>query len=962
VSGRSGWVAVLALAAACGRGRDPPAAAALDSLLARGERLHFAGEYDSARTVLDRALESSRASHDTVREARALTQYGLTLWRQGDYGQARRLGEQALALKLGLDLRSDLFKSYNALGLLAWNEGRHTDALELFARAAEAARAARDRKGLGAVSGNLGLVRTELGDFDAARRRFEEAASLGREIGDARVEGNALNNLGMLDVRVGDPEAALPRLRRARELYQSINYVTGLQQNIGQLGTALLALGEPQRAFAALDSALAWSRQQGLRQEEASNLEALADLHHQAGDGRRALGLLGEARALDSALGLDEEFAANLRASAEVRRALGELDGAVVAAAEALATHRRLEARFEELSDLILLAELAQAGGERREAISHLRAARGLARELDVRLARDRVALAGARHADREGDPRGVLARLAESGPGRAARGYDMDWEAEALRARAFLRLGRLDSAVAAGRRAVAGVEWVRGGFGSSVLRTRYLVARRDAFADLVEALLRSGRTEEAFEVADAARSSALVEHLAAARGDAAASSGTALSLAEGEQLLRRIAYVSEQIATLEEEGADSSTAVQRRQLVEVLARARAEYEALLVGAAERDPRAAMLGVGAVSAAQVRRWLRPGEVLLEYFVAPERLTVFVVTPERVQAASTAIGADELGARVRLARELLGRPGGSEAPGVLERLFDVLVAPVMGAGLASGARTLIVVPHAMLTYLPFAALRDARRGRYLIEDVTIAYLPTAAALPVLRDREPPAGVGDAVAAVFAPEPRDLPATPAEAAAVELALDGARSHVGRRATERRLREALRSTAVVHVAGHSVMNATSPMFSRVELAVGRAGRPEDDGRLEVHELLGMTVASRLVFLSGCETGVGTSWSTGFATGEDYATLGLAFLYAGARSVVATVWRINDDGAAAFAERFYRHLRSVTPVEALAQAQREMIGDRRYGAPYYWAAYTLTGAATSETGAQGRAVASVQ
>lgn len=961
MSRRVAWVAVLVLAGACGRGRDPPAAAALDSLLARGERLHFAGEYDSARAVWDLALERARASHDTVREARALTQYGLTLWRQGDYAESRRLGEQALTIKLRLDLRSDLFKSFNALGLLAWNEGRHTDALELFARAAEAARATADRKGLGAVSNNLGLVRTELGDFDAARRRFEEGAELGREVGDARVEGNALNNLGMLDIRVGDPAAALPRLRRARELYQSISYVTGLQQNVGQLGTAYLALGEPRLAFAALDSALAASRAQGLRQEEASNLEALADLHHQAGDCRRALDLLGEARALDSALGLDEEFAANLRASAEVRRALGELDGAQVAAAEALATHHRLEARFEVLSDLILLAELAQEGGESRQALGHLRAARGLAQELAAPLARSRVALAEARHADREGDARGVLARLSEAFPGRAARGYDMDWEADALRARAFLRLGRLDSTIAAGRSAVAGVERVRGGFGSTVLRTRYLAARRDAFADLVEALLRSGLTEEAFEVADAARSRALMEHLAAAREDVAGRSGTAGMLAEGEQLLRRIAYMSEQIETLEEEGADSSTAVQRRQLAESLARSRAEYEALLVGAAERDARSAMLGVGSVSAAEVRGELMPGEVLLEYFVAPERLTVFVVTQERVQAASTAVGADELGARVRLARELLGRPGGSEALPVLERLFEVLVAPVMGAGLASGARTLIVVPHAMLTYLPFAALRDARRGRYLIEDVTIAYLPTAAALPVLRDREPEAGGGNA-AAVFAPEPDDLPATVAEAAAVGRVLKRARSHVGRRATEPRLREALRSAAVVHVAGHGVMNAASPMFSRVELAAGRAGRPEDDGRLEVHELLGMTVASRLVFLSGCETGVGTSWSTGFATGEDYATLGLAFLYAGAWSVVATVWRINDDGAAAFAERFYRHLSMVTPVEALAQAQREMIADRRYGAPYYWAAYTLTGAPTSATGAQGPAVASVQ
>jgi CHAT domain-containing protein len=146
-------------------------------------------------------------------------------------------------------------------------------------------------------------------------------------------------------------------------------------------------------------------------------------------------------------------------------------------------------------------------------------------------------------------------------------------------------------------------------------------------------------------------------------------------------------------------------------------------------------------------------------------------------------------------------------------------------------------------------------------------------------------------------------------------------------------------------VHVATHAVMNVRNPMFSRVELARGSSGGPDDDGRLEVHELLGMTVTSRLVVLSGCETGVGAAWSTQFDRGEDYATLAQAFLYAGARSVVATLWRVEDEGAAVFAERFYRHLRQLTPAVALARAQTEMMRDSRYTAPFYWAAYQLSG-----------------
>jgi len=140
---------------------------------------------------------------------------------------------------------------------------------------------------------------------------------------------------------------------------------------------------------------------------------------------------------------------------------------------------------------------------------------------------------------------------------------------------------------------------------------------------------------------------------------------------------------------------------------------------------------------------------------------------------------------------------------------------------------------------------------------------------------------------------------------------------------------------------------MNTDNPMFSSIELAPGSNGEPDDDGRLEVHELLGLKIDSELVFLSGCETGRGGSWATAFDRAEDYATLAQAFLYAGARNVVATLWRVDDAAAAVLAERFYRELgRRRDPVAALSKAQREVEADARFGAPYYWASYVVLGA----------------
>jgi CHAT domain-containing protein len=179
---------------------------------------------------------------------------------------------------------------------------------------------------------------------------------------------------------------------------------------------------------------------------------------------------------------------------------------------------------------------------------------------------------------------------------------------------------------------------------------------------------------------------------------------------------------------------------------------------------------------------------------------------------------------------------------------------------------------------------------------------------------------------------------------ELRAFRAAVRGAGGDAGSRATESRLRAALGTGGVVHVATHGQMNPWNPMFSRIEMARG-TGSAADDGRLEVHEILGLRVRADLVFLSGCETGLGPSWSTEFARGEDYASLAQAFLYAGARTVISTLWPIADDGGAEFATRFYAHLASEAPPEALAAAQREMLAVRGRRVPYYWAAYQVSG-----------------
>ncbi len=960
-------LALLCLTGCSGEGRDestagmpPPVVGradsdvsrhVYDSLFAGAEKIYFAGEYDSALAVLEQVRERAGKEQEAAAEARALTWIGLAHYKLGNHEQSRVVGEQALALKVEHLLTDQYFESYNALGLLAWTENRLSDAEQWYARAIASASDTGDRRNQAKVRGNLALVQTEMGQFSQARAGFDEMQATMAELGEVRLEGNALTNLGMLEIRLGDPRAAIPLLHQALALYDSIDYDTGTQSALGQLGVAHTDLGDPGQAFAVLDSAFALATHQGLQQEQASILEAMAELYRAAGDFPRALEVYDRAKTINAELGLDIETGADLRGEADIYVRLGDLARAREAAREALEIHDSAGAPMQVLLDLLILAEILDRLDEGDEVERRLAEAGSVASELGARVARVELGLSEARIADRHRRSSEVLTIIERIEPDLARGGYSAEWEARLLQSRALERMGQTEQAAAAGRRALATVERVRRNLGSGTLRTAMVSDKREVYEQLISVLLRMGQVDDAFVVADAARGRVLLERLPAAGQETPARSAHTSAFSEGELLLRRIDRLVESIDYTEHTPPGELSSDQARELESLygrLARARREYEGLLVLAAETAPdESAFLGGTRADADAVRAALNPGQLLVEYFVPLEgRVVVFVVSRDEVRALETPISATNLASRVRLTRDLIARSEeyGDRLDTLLRGLYEALLEPLLHAGLLSEADELIVVPHRELVYLPFAALRDRTTGRYLIQEFTLRVLPSAAALPVLAQRPGTTGVLSPGSA-FAPFADRLPATRMEVQAVIDETGRVNRYVGSRATERAVRLALEDPGLVHMATHGILNVRNPMFSRLEFARGAVDDPADDGRLEVHELLSLRVEAPLVFLSGCETGAGAAHSTAFAQGEDYATLAQAFLYAGAGNVIATLWPVEDAGAAEFAGEFYRNLTGSSPGLALAEAQRAMLDHERYGNPYYWAAYQLAG-----------------
>jgi CHAT domain-containing protein len=911
---------------------SPAAAAGLDSLIAVADSLHATGEYLQAREAWSAGLGRIRAGRSPAAEARILTSLGLTEWRLGQYGPAWARAEAARALLEAHGLRVHLPRTYNALGLIAWDQGRLGDAAELWRRTMELASEVGDQEYVAKPAMNLGLWYAGIGDLEHARGAFAASLTAGRTLGIRPLELRSLVNLAMVANRMGEPRAALDWLDSAA--------AAGVEQDFlaedsyrSQLAIAAWALGDPGVALVGLDSAIAGARKAGLRQSEAANLTLMADIYWEAGDLTRALTLHAQAEAIHGELDLPSEQGQNLHSAARIRMAMGHTPQARELAGRALSLHERAEDLPHQLDDRLLLAELAGTG--------HLAEARRIARRMSTRAARIRLGLAEARLAGNAGRPAAVLRALASIAPDLASGLSAEVSEAEALRARAHASLGQWDSAAASGRRAIEALGRLRSGHGSSLLRASFASFRAGTYGELVAALLALGRIDEAFEVADAARGGWVQAPRPLEAGAPASTPDQARV-----ELLRRIGSLEDEIRNREEEGEDVPDDGELR---ERLRRAEREYEVALLNTGT----GASQGVERESrASQVREVLGPDELMLAYLVTPERLFVFSMTHRSVRARVVPVGAGEIEASVRLARQLLADPASppGEAGAVLGTLSRWLLGPLDDEG--EGLRRLIVVPHGVLAYLPFSVLRTPA-GQYLVERHSLVHLPSAAFATFGQPRGA-LGAGDAFeVTALAPLPRALPGTALEVGAVARAHRGARVLLGRRATEPALRQALGSGAVTHVASHGVLNRINPLFTRIELVPGRHRGPGDDGRLEVHEVFGLEIRSPLVFLSGCETGLGPGASQRHTPGEDYATLAAVFLAAGASQVVATLWAIPDTGAAVLTARFYEELARTAPAEALAAAQRAMLAGGRFRHPYYWAGYRLAGMPSIPRGA---------
>jgi len=324
------------------------------------------------------------------------------------------------------------------------------------------------------------------------------------------------------------------------------------------------------------------------------------------------------------------------------------------------------------------------------------------------------------------------------------------------------------------------------------------------------------------------------------------------------------------------------------------------------------------------------------------------------------------------------------------------LFGILLAPAI-KDIGANHR-LIIIPAGTLYYLPFEALieptaRLPREGKvdlsslpYVGKQYALSYAPSVSVLrfldnkrraniaqfgerqlPLLAFGDPvysssPApqnlafnvrGTYEKMSGGFNPLPFSADEVKRVAAIYGIAPDSESINLRDRASKRRLRSMdLTRYRVVHFATHAIVGDAVARLTQPALVLSATDlRKPEDQFLTMSEIFDLKLDADLVVLSACKTAQGKLYR-----GEGLVGLTSAFLYAGSRSVVASLWPVNDQSTSLFMEAFHKNLKAGVPAaEALRAARSDVmqttvrsavLGEQQsLAAPYFWAPFILVG-----------------
>jgi tetratricopeptide (TPR) repeat protein len=789
------------------------------------------------------------------------------------------------------------------------------------------------------------------GHLTRAMSLLDQAELLFQKLGDSRAANIGMSDLAASHAMSGDRYMAILDHARLVPLIRDSGNLTNYAFLLGNIASDYAELNRTHDAIVYYEHSLEIFQKIHHPSGEAIELKELCTNRMREGSLQQALEDCGKSLAIVQRLRDPKRIAIVTLELGRVQRALGQPVRAI--------------ASFQ--SAYNLSAGVNDAWAEARSLIDWGETLEGLGRQEAARRNFEKALL---------------LSREAEDMPAQM--------EARYFIARSDFESGQTEDAKHELRVVLGQVEIQRSAVGNADLQASYFAQMRKCHDLYVEVLMHEQERDhpstevaaQALEVSESGRARALLDALAARDGDPALRRQASAS---GELMALHVAVeraYDERLKLMLEGSRKRELDVNEAALTQAID---------TLGRAEDEQKAV-----AESSTPLRRTLSASEIgaagqnlqstLIEYALGSEHSYVWVVDNGRIESYVLP-PRNHIESAVRkwrlLATARMPLPGESfdghrkrveTADRKIPQVGANLSCMLFGPFLLPRMKQLTIVPDGELYLLPFAALpEDGCKGgkqEPLAAERQVVFTPS---LSVLLARHGPsrqaASRGDVVLLAdpvfdrddprlhvskdskadnsfsnLRPTPPRLIGTRDEAEAIAAIAGPQRSalHLDFNASRETFFDpSLSEYRILHLATHGVFDERRPDFSGIILSlVGRDGRPAF-GYLNTHDLAGLNLPFDLVVLSACDSGAGVNLS-----GEGVTGLNHAFLSAGARRVVSTLWSVDDEISKELMTTFYRGMLrdGLNPSEALRRSQVKMMRNSRTMAPYYWAGFVAT------------------
>ena len=924
-----------------------------DDPVTKASILDKMGEVHYERSELDEALELENQALDITLTLgkpsftnKVWTDLGLTYQARGEKAKAKEIFERTLA-NAG-DIQQQYSSLHNLAGLYQ-DFGDNRQAEKLYDQSLALAERDGERAQVAMTLSALGMVYHSLGREEESLKALGRARVEQRALGNRNGESIALNNLALVYADTGQPQQALEAQQQSLSLMRALEDEAGVASQLGNLGTIHQGLGDYAGAESyfvqALETRTKFKDEHG--QAMTHNSRGVLDLNR--GNPRGALHEFQEALPVLKKQGDRTAEAIVLSNMAYAYADTRDLPRAAANLEEALAIARETHNANNEALVLHGLGSVYEISGDLDRALDSVRQARVLWREL--------------RNASAEAKSDSLLAKIER-------------------------KQGNTDAALADADESIRLLESQRGGLGSEDLRAYYLATVGSPYRVKINLLMEKhrqspsmGYDSRAFETSERARARSLIDLLAESHAGIRQGIDPDL-LAQERAVERSLSSKASRMRLLSPEGPDF------KQLQVEIEDLTAEGERVEARIRARSPAyAALTQPQPLSLRQIQRQVLDADAaLLEYSLGEERSYLFFVTRSSLLAYELPARSVLVDAVDAFNQEIAYfNKDRTSLHTAAAALSHVLLDPVSSR---LRGRRLVIVGDGELCGISFAALPEPSTGNPLIVGHEIVTQPSASAIAALkrqtRGRKPPPkevaviadpvfevgderlhGVAsgavrtedsDATAAVLRAAVGSgtrggdalarLPHTREEADAILALASPAKSLAlrGFGANKAAILDGrLSAYRIVHFATHGLLDDTHPQLSGLVLSLYDNQGRHVDGFLRLNEIFAMKLSADLVVLSACESGQGL-----LVGGEGLLGLTRGFFFAGAASVVVSLWKVDDAATGKLMSRFYKELLSTPrqrPAAALRAAQRWMIMQPQWQDPYNWAAFTLQG-----------------